>query len=233
MSRRTRAAGAAPLVLALLAGLLVLLGAVGLASPAAAADRDCGDFATQKQAQDFYLANDPQNDPHRLDGSDNDGIVCESLPCPCSTSQTATSGGTSTTVLRQAGRIVRVIDGDTVDVRLANGALPRVRMIGIDTPERGRCGFTAATNRMKRLAPQGTRVTLVSDPSQARKDRYGRLLRYVVRRHDARDLNRVQVAQGMAKVYVYNRTPFRRVTSYRNAQYAARSADRGLWRTCW
>ena len=45
------------------------------------ADRDCGDFQTQREAQEFYAAaarpNNP--DPHRLD-SDGDGIVCESLP---------------------------------------------------------------------------------------------------------------------------------------------------------
>ena len=44
-------------------------------------DRDCGDFQTQREAQEFYasaaLPNNP--DPHRLD-SDGDGEVCESLP---------------------------------------------------------------------------------------------------------------------------------------------------------
>ncbi|WP_246202668.1 thermonuclease family protein [Virgibacillus doumboii] len=44
-------------------------------------DRDCGDFDTQQEAQDFYeAAGGPDADPHRLDGSDNDGEVCESLP---------------------------------------------------------------------------------------------------------------------------------------------------------
>lgn len=44
-------------------------------------DRDCGDFATQKDAQNFFeAAGGPKKDLHRLDGSDRDGIVCESLP---------------------------------------------------------------------------------------------------------------------------------------------------------
>lgn len=44
-------------------------------------DRDCGDFDTQQQAQDFFeAAGGPAKDPHRLDGRDGDGIVCESLP---------------------------------------------------------------------------------------------------------------------------------------------------------
>ncbi len=44
-------------------------------------DRDCGDFSTQREAQAFYeAAGGPAVDPHRLDGRDGDGIVCESLP---------------------------------------------------------------------------------------------------------------------------------------------------------
>ncbi|MBN4064104.1 thermonuclease family protein [Dehalococcoides mccartyi] len=42
-------------------------------------DRDCGDFATWKQANDFFIdAGGPNSDPHRLDG-DHDGIPCQSL----------------------------------------------------------------------------------------------------------------------------------------------------------
>jgi hypothetical protein len=39
-------------------------------------DRDCGDFATQSEAQAFY-EQAGRGDPHRLDG---DGRACESLP---------------------------------------------------------------------------------------------------------------------------------------------------------
>jgi Excalibur calcium-binding domain len=47
---------------------------------ASGADRDCSDFSTQPEAQQFFLAQGgPASDPHRLDG-DNDGIACESLP---------------------------------------------------------------------------------------------------------------------------------------------------------
>ena len=43
-------------------------------------DRNCGDFDTWRQAQDFYLAaGGPETDRHRLD-RDRDGIACESLP---------------------------------------------------------------------------------------------------------------------------------------------------------
>lgn len=223
--RQTLAAG---LIASLVAAVLLLFGQ----SPAVAVDKDCSDFDTQAQAQNFYLDHDPQNDPHQLD-SDDDGIACESLPCPCSTGGGGGGGGGGDAVLRQRGRVVRVVDGDTVDVRLAStGRVKRVRMIGINTPETSQCGFDAATRSLARMLPRGKRVVLVSDPSQARKDRYGRLLRYVVRR-DGTDTDRAQLARGMAKVYVYSNDPFRRVRSYRDAQAAARNHDRGLWSSCW
>ena len=43
-------------------------------------DKDCSDFKTQRQAQEFFIANGgPQSDPHKLD-QDKDGVACESLP---------------------------------------------------------------------------------------------------------------------------------------------------------
>ena len=44
---------------------------------ASAADRDCGDFKSRRQAQRFFKRNGgPREDPHRLD-ADNDGKACE------------------------------------------------------------------------------------------------------------------------------------------------------------
>jgi micrococcal nuclease len=43
-------------------------------------DKDCKDFLTQKEAQDFFTSfGGPAKDPHKLD-SNGDGTVCESLP---------------------------------------------------------------------------------------------------------------------------------------------------------
>lgn len=41
-------------------------------------DKDCSDFATQAEAQAVLDAD--SSDPHRLDGRDDDGTACESLP---------------------------------------------------------------------------------------------------------------------------------------------------------
>ena len=68
--------------------------------------------------------------------------------------------------------VTTVVDGDTVD--LGNGQT--VRLVGIDTPERGECGYERASDNLARLV-LGKQVRLaVSDEDT---DRYGRLLRYV------------------------------------------------------
>ena len=55
-----------------------------------------------------------------------------------------------------------------------------MRLIGIDTPERGECGTDEATAYMEQLA-LGRTVNLVSDPTQDAVDRFGRWLFYVDR----------------------------------------------------
>ncbi len=133
---------------------------------------------------------------------------------------------------RQRAKVVRVIDGDTVMVRLIGGPQRTVRVLGIDTPEvfgGQECGGPAASRAAKRMLPVGTRVRLVSDVSQDNKDRYGRILRYVIK--GKIDVGRHQLNRGHARVYVFDQ-PFKRVASYRAAQRKAKQAGRGLWGSC-
>jgi endonuclease YncB( thermonuclease family) len=73
----------------------------------------------------------------------------------------------------QTGIVTHVVDGDTVDVE----GVGRIRVIGIDTPERGACGFESATQAITVLV-LGRQVSLVAGATED-ADRYGRLLRYV------------------------------------------------------
>ncbi len=73
----------------------------------------------------------------------------------------------------ESGAVTHVVDGDTIDV----AGVGRIRVIGIDTPERGDCGYESATLAMAALV-DGRTVTLVPGATDA-ADRYGRLLRYV------------------------------------------------------
>lgn len=130
------------------------------------------------------------------------------------------------------GTVVDVADGDTVTVRLVGGRTERVRLLGIDAPELNppECYGREAGARARQLA-LGRRVHLVGDATQDTRDRYRRLLAYVVLAAGAGDVGRQLVAEGYAKAYVY-RTPFARVRSYRLAEAAARRSRRGLWGNC-
>lgn len=195
-------------------------------TPGTAADRDCSDFDSQRDAQEFYEAHGP-GDPHNLDG-DGDGVACETSPCPCAKTGSGGGSGTPGKARRTKARVASIVDGDTIEVRTRGRRRP-LRIIGIDTPERGECGYDQATNALARRLRRGERVKLISDPSQPGRDRYGRLLRYV---HDGRiDVGRKQLLRGWARVLVVG-TGFRRVQSYRKAERKARRGDRGAWSRC-
>ncbi len=65
-------------------------------------------------------------------------------------------------------------DGDTVVTELG-----KVRLIGINAPDKGACGYGKATKLAEALAPAGTTVTLTLPDGHDDTDSYGRLLRYV------------------------------------------------------
>ncbi len=128
-------------------------------------------------------------------------------------------------------RVERVVDGDTVVVRL-DGRRERVRYIGVDTPEsvrpgtRVQCYGKAAAAANRRLV-QGAQVRLVYD-AEAR-DRFGRLLAYVYR--DDVFVNAELIRRGYGKPLevppnVAHAAELRRLGS------AARRARRGLWSRC-
>ena len=149
---------------------------------------------------------------------------------------TSSEGKTSTAKADvNHGTIVRVVDGDTIKVDVS-GKTKSVRLIGIDTPETHKpgvkieCGGREASANMAKLAPEGARVTLRSDPSQDSVDRYGRLLAYATVR--GRSLQLEQVYAGWATVYVYQHHPFSRVDAFRRAEGVAKRADRGVWGEC-
>jgi micrococcal nuclease len=130
-----------------------------------------------------------------------------------------------------------VTDGDTIAVRVG-GALWRVRLLGIDAPETKdpdapvACWGAQATARAAALLPRRSEVTLVTDPTQDRVDRYGRLLAYVARPGESRSVNERLLADGAARVYVYRNRPFRRLAAFRAAEREAKAAGRGLWGAC-
>lgn len=126
-----------------------------------------------------------------------------------------------TTVLDESARVTvtTVIDGDTIEVRYANGSTETVRLLGVDTPEthaenqptefEGVPDTTAGRSCLRRAGENATRyltgrvlgesVRIQFDPVADRRGYYGRLLAYV--HHDDENVNYRLVAAGHARVY--------------------------------
>lgn len=132
------------------------------------------------------------------------------------------------------GVVTHPVDGDTVDVDLG-GTEEHVRLIGIDTPEsvaRDRpveCFGPEAKERLAQLLPPGTEVRLERDVEA--RDRYGRLLAYVIRAEDDVHVNLVLVQEGYAEARPFEPNTTRQAELDR-AEAEARAAQRGLWPVC-
>ncbi|BBX25078.1 thermonuclease family protein [Mycolicibacterium alvei] len=75
--------------------------------------------------------------------------------------------------------VLRAVDGDTIDIRDDVRGRLRVRILGIDTPETKKPGYTVGcwgpeATDFARSNLVGRRVALQTDPTQDRTDRYGR-----------------------------------------------------------
>ena len=128
-----------------------------------------------------------------------------------------------------AAYVVRVIDGDTIEVHLERGTAT-VRLMGIDTPETTHptrpveyYGLEAAA--LTETALSGKTVTLTPDVTGDREDQYGRLLRYVT--VQGVDVNAALVREGYARAvpgFSYSRR-----AEFIALEDAARSRGVGLW----
>lgn len=110
--------------------------------------------------------------------------------------------------------VTEVIDGDTI-VAQRRGIEERVRFIGIDTPERGECGYQEASQFLLDII-WGQEVTLVTGATTDR-DAYDRLLRYV--EYGGLDVGLGQISEGHAVARYDSRTgqPHPREELYREA----------------
>lgn len=129
-------------------------------------------------------------------------------------------------------RVIRIIDGDTIEVDLGEGNKKTVRYIGIDTPETVdprkdvQCFGREASAKNQELVGNGI-VGLEKDVSET--DRYGRLLRYVY----MGDLfiNQILVSEGYAHASSYP-PDIKYQEKLRQAEQQARTNNKGLWSSC-
>lgn len=118
--------------------------------------------------------------------------------------------------------ITKVVDGDTV---VCDG-LGKVRLIGIDSPERDQAPFAAAaTDGLRSLLPKKGKVRIELDVEQ--RDRYGRLLGYLW--HNGEQVNWWMVRRGWAITLTYPPN-VQYEQWYVSALDAAQRSKAGLWK---
>jgi micrococcal nuclease len=124
--------------------------------------------------------------------------------------------------------VLKVVDGDTVDIRDDVRGRLRIRVLGIDTPETSGCWGPQASEFAK-LTLLGQRVAVVYDPTQGMNDRYGRTLAYLVKGPDGWDYSVEAARAGFARAYVYDDKPVSQYPAIAAAEQEAKGAQRGLW----
>jgi endonuclease YncB( thermonuclease family) len=124
-----------------------------------------------------------------------------------------------------AGRVVGVSDGDTVTVLTAENRQFKIRLSGIDAPEKKQPFGARAKETLSRQI-FGQPVTV----EWFKTDRYGRILGKI--EIDGVDANLEQVREGSAWVYTQylRELPVADRKLYLEAERQAQDAHRGLWR---
>ncbi|MBP1159337.1 thermonuclease family protein [Rhodococcus sp. PvR099] len=132
----------------------------------------------------------------------------------------------------RAMTIEYVYDGDTVRVRDVDGELT-VRVLGIDTPETVKAGYTVGcwgpeSTAYARSTLDGAAVQVTIDPRADAVDDYGRTLAHLTL-PDGSDYGTAAVRAGMAKAYAYGRSTGRLTEEIARAESEARASGAGLW----
>jgi endonuclease YncB( thermonuclease family) len=122
------------------------------------------------------------------------------------------------------GKVVAVADGDTITVLDATNTQQRIRLQGIDAPERAQAFGTVSREHLADLV-FGKRVTV----QYGKRDKYGRIVGKVM--VEGQDVCLEQVKAGLAwhyKEYQNEQSPEDRQL-YAEAEQEARRARKGLW----
>lgn len=119
---------------------------------------------------------------------------------------------------------VRVIDGDTVEIIIAGQDSQRVRLQGIDAPEKRQAFGKKSTETLNDCLAQ-TPVTLAGEKT----DRYGRIVGILYGGDTDCNLNQLQ--KGMAWHYkAYQKEqPADKQINYAKAEQTAKDQKQGLW----
>ncbi|MBX3321549.1 MAG: thermonuclease family protein [Phycisphaeraceae bacterium] len=123
---------------------------------------------------------------------------------------------------------IQVIDGDTLVVSGVGGTglEERIRLLAIDTPERGQRWYSEAGNALRELVANSPITLEYETPGKLERDKYGRVLAYLI--VDGQNVNVEMVRRGWtAHVTKYGSNRF--ANDFSAAEGEARAAQRGIW----
>lgn len=116
------------------------------------------------------------------------------------------------------GTVVRIVDGDTFDLLAGSNSLLRIRLNGIDCPERGQDYYRVAKDALAEYIFQ-REVKIIA----VGKDRYGRIIANVF--INGQNINLMMVRDG----YAWHYKKYSSNNDLANAENNARVSKRGLW----
>ena len=122
------------------------------------------------------------------------------------------------------GKVVKVVDGDTVYILDAAKTQHKIRLAGIDAPERKQ-----PYGRKSKDYLLGLVAGELVEVEWSKRDRYQRIVGKII--HDGRDVNLAMVRAGLAwwyRKYEREQSPADRVL-YETAEDRARGEGVGLW----
>jgi endonuclease YncB( thermonuclease family) len=122
------------------------------------------------------------------------------------------------------GVVVGVADGDTITVLDANNTQHKIRLGGIDAPEKKQAFGNASKKSLSDLI-YGKQVII----DYTKQDRYGRIVGKVIFNGD--DINFIQIKRGMAWFYraYKNELSIHDQSAYQKAEETAQIEKAGLW----
>lgn len=122
------------------------------------------------------------------------------------------------------GRVVGVADGDTITVLDNTKTQYKIRLAGIDAPEKSQPFGNVSKKSLSDLV-YGKPVTI----DYTKQDRYGRLVGKVL--HEGNDINYVQIQRGLAWFYRKYKSELSVAdqSAYQRAEEASQNQRLGLW----
>lgn len=124
--------------------------------------------------------------------------------------------------------VIKVSDGDSLTVRQTNGQEKKLRLCGIDAPEKAQPLGKQSKANLEKLVDEANKTVMVA-PIET--DRYGRLVAEVFTAKNGSEklLNEEQLSSGMAYEYTQYSGKCPNKIALTNAEAIAKSKRLGVW----